>query len=191
MACRLGAPQSLLLCLLYDWPRRPPEPQRRLILPHGLFPESYWSLLRRNGAGWRQAAVLEVPACWVRLHLEQAGSFPVEAHGAHFWGSQSHGAHFRGSQSGCRGESPGGAFKSFSSCEALLIFSLRLVTGDGIYNEHSYPHINDQLNSCPSFYLYSAQFSLHCSESGKESCFFFPFFFFFQNTSPRLSPLGI
>lgn len=84
MACRLGAPQSLLLCLLYDWPRRPPEPQRRRILPHGLFPESDWSLLRRNGAGWRQAAVLEALACWVCLHLEQAGSFPSRPMGLTF-----------------------------------------------------------------------------------------------------------
>ena len=108
---------------------------------------------------------------------------PGEAHGARFWGSQPHGVP-RGSLSvfsfWLQRESPGRAFKSFSSCDTLLIFSLRLVTeGDRIYNEHAYPHINDQLNSCPSCFIYTLHNSPYIVlNQAKKVVFSFPFFFF-------------
>ena len=124
---------------------RPPDLQRRLILSQVLLPGSDWNLFRRSGAGWRS------PLRWGHSHPGSVYIWSKPAQSCRGpW------AHFLGFSIWLQRPISWGAFKNFSSCETLLIFSIRLVTeGDRIYNELSYPHINDQLNSRPSCFIYT------------------------------------
>ena len=148
---------------------RPPDLQRRLILSQVLLPGPDWNLFRTSGAGWRS------PLRWGHSH---PGSVYISSKPAQ--SCRGPWAHVLGFSIWLQRRISWGAFKNFSSCETLLIFSIRLVTeGDRIYNELSYPHINDQLNSRPSCFIYTLHNSPYIVlNQAKKVVFSFLFFFF-------------